>query len=506
MAKVLVSESSLQGIANAIRSKNGSSQTYFPGEMAQAILNLPLEEHNPVTVNITQSPNQTISVNCDPMPNSLPAGTELTTGYTFVPPENITLNATVTPASGYRAGTLNQTSVTANWGTTVSFSATSATPRTINISNAFMAPAFQDGYNIQQHQRPNGSYWQSIKMGFVFCSNQPANNTGSHVVITSDSWSIGTIGVYNNGYQQEHTEEARMMLYRCNAGNYYVDGGAALARIRDRNPDFYPEEDLPVQVLDVYNTNQYDHIRYVYDTPRSNGYPPMDIFLDYNNLNSPVKHILGDNMDCSSYPYSIFCYTFNEWKENIKALVRYAFADNDTAELFSVHYGVGAPVLEDLIIGGIHTLKLEENSFYNPNLSEDENYALMCFNLHDGPMETAYTQTAYLACNIVMVTSVDPVITYTEDTSGPYSLNDTYSITFNFNAIDGPTGGTNFKVRKNGNIIDTISVPIILEGESYSTTISGTIEMDDISNDTIVITVGETGSASYAAVNLTINN
>ena len=211
-------------------------------------------------------------------------------------------------------------------------------------------------------------------------------------------------------------------------------------------------------------------------------------------------------MDCSSYQHSIFCYTFDEWKENIKALVRYAFADNDTAELFSVHYGVGAPVLEDLIIGGIHTLKLEENSFYNPNLSEEENYALMCFNLHDGPMETAYTQTAYLNCNIIMVTPVDPVITYTENTSGSYSLNDTYSITFNFNAIDGPIGGTSYKVKQNGTVVDTINVPVTLEGESYTATISGTISNDDISNDTAIVTIEDNEGTVYTTVNLAINN
>lgn len=37
MAKVLVNESSLSGIANAIRGKNGSTNTYKPNEMAAAI-------------------------------------------------------------------------------------------------------------------------------------------------------------------------------------------------------------------------------------------------------------------------------------------------------------------------------------------------------------------------------------------------------------------------------------------------------------------------------------
>ena len=37
MSKVLVNESSLTGIANAIRGKNGSTDTYKPSEMAAAI-------------------------------------------------------------------------------------------------------------------------------------------------------------------------------------------------------------------------------------------------------------------------------------------------------------------------------------------------------------------------------------------------------------------------------------------------------------------------------------
>ena len=41
MANVLVQESSLQGIANAIRGKNGSSDTYRPADMAAAITAIP---------------------------------------------------------------------------------------------------------------------------------------------------------------------------------------------------------------------------------------------------------------------------------------------------------------------------------------------------------------------------------------------------------------------------------------------------------------------------------
>ena len=40
MARVLVNESNLQNIADAIRAKNGSSDTYIPAQMASAIAEL----------------------------------------------------------------------------------------------------------------------------------------------------------------------------------------------------------------------------------------------------------------------------------------------------------------------------------------------------------------------------------------------------------------------------------------------------------------------------------
>lgn len=50
MSKVAVNESSLQDIADAIRTKNGSSTTYKPSQMKQAILNIPTSTNNPLAV------------------------------------------------------------------------------------------------------------------------------------------------------------------------------------------------------------------------------------------------------------------------------------------------------------------------------------------------------------------------------------------------------------------------------------------------------------------------
>ena len=60
MSKVLVTESSLSGIAAAIRAKNGTQNTYKPGQMAAAIQAIPTGTTPTGTVNITQ--NGTVDV------------------------------------------------------------------------------------------------------------------------------------------------------------------------------------------------------------------------------------------------------------------------------------------------------------------------------------------------------------------------------------------------------------------------------------------------------------
>ena len=91
MSKVLVNESSLTGIANAIRSKNGTSDTYKPSEMAAAIESIQtggtvealditangtytapdgVDGYNPITVNVPQDgspPDEAFVIkgNCD---------------------------------------------------------------------------------------------------------------------------------------------------------------------------------------------------------------------------------------------------------------------------------------------------------------------------------------------------------------------------------------------------------------------------------------------------------
>lgn len=96
MGKILVNESSLSGIAVAIRSKNGESTTYKPGEMAQAILDIPtggsaVIESKSITVNGTYT---------------APTGVDGYSPVTVAVQPNLqsktaTENGTVTPDSGY---------------------------------------------------------------------------------------------------------------------------------------------------------------------------------------------------------------------------------------------------------------------------------------------------------------------------------------------------------------------------------------------------------------------
>ena len=126
MAKVLITESTLEDIADAIRVKANTNKIYKPSEMAAAINNLENDEHRPAHINIAQTDNQTITVNANLFSTS-EVQTEHTTNFTVNVPNSVQLNASVMPDTGYTAGELNITSTTVSWGNTVTFSASQAT-------------------------------------------------------------------------------------------------------------------------------------------------------------------------------------------------------------------------------------------------------------------------------------------------------------------------------------------------------------------------------------------
>lgn len=141
MAKVLVSESNLTNIANAIRSKNGSSNTYTPAQMAPAILAIPTGGGSSTlwNINITQSEHQTISVTTSFSKSG-------TSSYTIGSSDTPTVVATVTPDTGYVAGAAS----VQQSGTTFNVSASAATPETTTdiVKNYSNVVATIDGNNF----------------------------------------------------------------------------------------------------------------------------------------------------------------------------------------------------------------------------------------------------------------------------------------------------------------------------------------------------------------------
>lgn len=103
MANVLINDTYLKAIGEAIRSKLGTVLKYKPSEMATAINNIQTLNGGGYKVNITQSEHQTITVSQSSFDNR-------TAGFTIddYPSINVSLKAD----PGYIAGSLNRTNFT----------------------------------------------------------------------------------------------------------------------------------------------------------------------------------------------------------------------------------------------------------------------------------------------------------------------------------------------------------------------------------------------------------
>lgn len=136
MANVLINDTYLKAIGEAIRSKLGTVLKYKPSEMATAINNIQTLKGGGYKVNITQSEHQTITV-------SQPSFNNRTAGFTIddYPSINVSLKAD----PGYTAGSLNLTNFTfSNDVREVDIFATAATLNHQNITyngnmNVFLA-------------------------------------------------------------------------------------------------------------------------------------------------------------------------------------------------------------------------------------------------------------------------------------------------------------------------------------------------------------------------------
>ena len=97
MAKVLVSESNLTNIANAIRAKNGSSDTYTPAQMATAIQGIQTGMQTYTCTYPTSTANQSLQINL------LSSGTVSNGLVQF---NGCGVELKLVPDSGYEAGSI----------------------------------------------------------------------------------------------------------------------------------------------------------------------------------------------------------------------------------------------------------------------------------------------------------------------------------------------------------------------------------------------------------------
>ena len=106
MAKVLVTDTSLTNIANAIRGKNSTSTTYKPAEMAAAIANLPSGG--------TQNWNAEGRILPQDLAVSLPASVTTIGNYAFynIPITSIAFNSDITYIGDFAFGSTKLTEIT----------------------------------------------------------------------------------------------------------------------------------------------------------------------------------------------------------------------------------------------------------------------------------------------------------------------------------------------------------------------------------------------------------
>lgn len=183
--KVIISQSILNDIANAIKTKTGmgEQEKIKPINMANTISSISGEVHLPIAVNITQSEHQTITVTPVNINNGSVSGTTVT------PPTTVTLNATIVAEEGYIAGTLNQSSVTANWGDTVSFSATPAT----SITFDFTLPATTNQTITLSYTEPGESLVTVLSTSIAQVINMKYGTTWNATVTGDSGYDPGTL-------------------------------------------------------------------------------------------------------------------------------------------------------------------------------------------------------------------------------------------------------------------------------------------------------------------------
>lgn len=214
----LIGKQLLTDIANAICSKTGKTALIYPKDMDTEILSIETGL-SPITVNITQSEHQTITATAAATSSQLPV-----VNGQIAAPTTITVHASIEATdSEYVPGTLNQTSVVANWGDTVSFSASPAiqyvpfsitvnvdpssyTSEANGLNSSYLTYTIAGvgftlipGQTVTEYVPPNTDYNVSLRSidGYSWSHTRVQGNTGNGNSLTLTlSKSSGTLTIY----------------------------------------------------------------------------------------------------------------------------------------------------------------------------------------------------------------------------------------------------------------------------------------------------------------------
>lgn len=216
MTKVAVTETYLTNIANAIRGKNGSSDTYTPAEMATAITNIPSGEptlqsktktYTPTTSKQTETVTadsnydglSQVSITVNAMPNGT-AGTPTASKGT-VSNHAVTVTPSVTNSTGYiTGGTKTGTGVSVSASELVSGSETKTENGTYNVTNLAELVVNVSGGGSKNVQVVQGTTRTTSSTLTAIGAEMTVSKTGTYDVYWS-AFRSTTSGSYTYGTQ-----------------------------------------------------------------------------------------------------------------------------------------------------------------------------------------------------------------------------------------------------------------------------------------------------------------
>ena len=216
MTKVAVTETYLTNIANAIRGKNGSSDTYTPAEMATAITNIPSGEptlqsktktYTPTTSQQTETVTadsnydglSQVSITVNAMPNGT-AGTPTASKGT-VSNHAVTITPSVTNSTGYiTGGTKTGTGVSVSASELVSGSETKTENGTYNVTNLAELVVNVSGGGSKNVQAVQGTTRTTSSTLTAIGAEMTVSKTGTYNVYWS-AFRSTTSGSYTYGTQ-----------------------------------------------------------------------------------------------------------------------------------------------------------------------------------------------------------------------------------------------------------------------------------------------------------------